>query len=133
MKPPVMRPHHGLCLILFSPEGHSAAYTSIMLEAIKMLEHSPQTEVILSLELDEICACCQYNHAGVCAKSHEVDPSDKMILNFCALKAGQKLSWEDFRRKLTANVLSADELARVCKGCMFLPRCAGVCLQISNI
>jgi len=124
MKPLAMRPHHGLCLILFSPEGHSAAYASGMLKIIKMLGQSPQTEIALSLGLDAICACCPHNHAGICAKAYEVDPSDEMILNLCALKAGQNLMWEDFRRRLIENVLSAGELSRVCKGCMFLPRCA---------
>jgi len=117
------KPHHALCIILFSEEGHSSPYISIMREHIEQLRNDPETEVILCSDLDAICGFCPHNDNSICEKANEVDVSDSTILSYCGLTFGSRLSWDDLRRKLIDNIVSKDLLKDACKGCVYLPRC----------
>ena len=119
-----LRPHHGLCMILFSEEGHSAAYASAIREHMEELNENPQTEVVLGLALDDMCGVCPHNSNSICGKSKEVDISDGAILSYCGLTLGDKLSWEDFRQRLIDNIISKGLLKNTCETCKYLRRCS---------
>lgn len=118
-----LKPHHALCIILFSESGHSTPYVSIMREHIGTLSEYPKTEVVLTSDFDAICGHCPHKNNLVCDKSDEVDLSDEKILSYCGIKFGRRYAWDDLRRKMMENILCKSLLGDVCKGCMYLPRC----------
>lgn len=118
-----LKPHHAICIILFSESGHSAPYASIMREHISMLSSHPKAEVVLSSVFDAICDYCPHNNNLVCEKSDEVEISDGKILSYCGLKFGDRLSWENFHQIIIDNILDKDLLRDSCKGCTYLSRC----------
>lgn len=121
-----LRPHHGLCVILFSEIGHSSPYASVMHKIITILATRPKTKVVLCAELDETCGFCPYNNKCICEKSEEVDVSGNQILSYCGLKLGCQLAWEDLRKKLIDNILNKGLLGDACKGYTYLPQCEGI-------
>jgi len=118
-----IRPHHAMCIILFSEIGHSAPYISIMREHIATLSSNPQTIVTLCSELDTICRFCPHNNNHICGKSDEVDISDRKILSYCGLEFGHQSTWENLQQNFVENILNMGLLCDACKGCMYLPRC----------
>jgi len=122
-----LRPHHGLCIILFDEEGHSAPYISIMRKIIENLRDNPKTKVALCRELDVVCGNCSHNANSNCGKSDEVVVSDDRILSYCGLGFGDTLSWKDFRQTLIDEIISKDLLSAACEGCDYLDRCRQAC------
>jgi len=118
-----LRPHHGLCVILFDESGHSAPYISIMRKIIEILRRNPKTEVVLRRELDVICGNCSHNTDSVCGKADEVVLSDDRILSYCGLEFGNEICWDDFRQTLIDKIISKDSLPAACEGCDYLNRC----------
>ncbi|MCL2838620.1 MAG: DUF1284 domain-containing protein [Oscillospiraceae bacterium] len=123
----LLRPHHGLCVILFDEEGHSAPYISIMRKIIENLRDNPKTKVILCRELDVICGSCSHNAGSNCGKADEVILSDDKTLSYCELEFGSRLNWEDFRQTLIDEIISKDLLLDACEGCDYLNRCRQAC------
>lgn len=120
-----LRPHHGLCLLLFCADGHSVRYANKMRQLIGRIERGEVTHIRLISTLDEICGHCPHNQNGVCQKEEEVFPSDVGILEHCGLQFGDVVAWTELRRKLRACVVEAGVLGQVCRGCMYLVRCEG--------
>ena len=125
-----LRPHHGLCIILFSKIGHSETYAEIMSEHVELLNNNPQTEVVLGLTLDEMCGVCPHNNDSVCKKAVEVELSDSEILSYCGLEFGNVVKWEDLRKKLIDNIISKGLLHKTCPTCKYLPRCEEMALTM---
>ena len=118
-----LRPHHALCLLLFSPLGHSKPYAGIMYELIEKIKGDMQQEIILHTNPDVICGYCPHNANSVCAKAREVDKSDSSILAYCSVNVGERISWEILRQKLIDTIIGAGNLQKACEGCQFLSRC----------
>lgn len=119
-----LRPHHGLCISLFDPMGHSEPYIQIMDEIIHFLSENPNSEIeILSSRPGLICEYCPHNHNGLCGKRDEVDKSDSECLCLCEVENGQRMLWSDYRQRLTDMILSTGKLQHVCAGCDYLVQC----------
>jgi len=118
-----LRPHHGLCILLFTEDEHSQPYITIMQKLISELDENPQTEIILKTELDMICGSCSHNQNGGCEKSDEVDISDDKILEYCDLSYDISLTWAEFRHKLIESIVDKDLLRTACYGCMYIKYC----------
>ena len=118
-----LRPHHGLCILLFSEEGHSAGYAAIMRKYISKLSENLQTEVILCAELDGICGICRHNNNSACEMAPGTEVSDERILEYCGLKFGGSLTWEELRKKLVDDIVAKGRLHNACEGCSYLSRC----------
>jgi len=123
MKKLNLRPHHGLCVLLFSEEEHSEPYIAAMNKIITELDENPQTEIVLQPSLDIICGSCRHNLNSWCEKSDEVNISDDKILECCGLEYQTVLPWSEFRQKLIENIISKDLLRNVCAGCMYVDYC----------
>ncbi|MCL2213529.1 MAG: DUF1284 domain-containing protein [Oscillospiraceae bacterium] len=118
-----LKPHHALCILLFSPEGHSEAYADAMRRKIQVLDENPQTAITLTAQLDEICGFCLYNNGGECEKAEETEPSDDRVLAWCGLEYGMTTPWSDLRERLDREILAKNRLHTACEGCMYVARC----------
>ena len=118
-----LKPHHALCIILFSSKGHSQGYADAMRGKIAHLQANSHTEITLSTQLDDICGYCLHNNKGMCEKAEETDPSDDKILAWCGLEYGSKVQWSDLRERIVSEIIAKGRLRIACEGCMFVDRC----------
>lgn len=118
-----LRPHHGLCILLFTRRGHSTPYSSVMIELTTLFRNEPKQRILLQTELDSVCEYCPHNEKGFCHKSDEVNESDRKILSYCGLESGHLLLWEEFEQRMFGNILKGDKLMEACAGCDYLSRC----------
>ena len=117
-----LRPHHGLCILLFSEDEHSEPYIKMMNKIIDELGKNPQTEIILKSELDMICGSCSFSNNS-CEKSDEVIISDDKILAYCGLEYENVLPWSEFRQALVDNIINKGLLRAACEGCIYIEYC----------
>jgi len=118
-----LRPHHGLCILLFSEDEHSLPYITMMNKIINELSENPKIEIVLSSELDMICSACLHNQNFTCEKSDEVDISDEKILTYCGLEYQTILTWSEFREILIEKIICKGLLREACDGCMYIKYC----------
>jgi hypothetical protein len=122
-----IRPHHALCILLFTPGGHSTPYTEAMYQIIDHLKSNPGQTIHLSSNLDSICGHCPYNQSGSCRKSDEVTISDQRILALCGLNTEKPVRWDSLQEKLTDTIFAKGKIKQVCKGCTYLSACDRIC------
>ena len=120
-----LRPHHALCLLLFSPEGHSERYANKMQQLLAAIAQGEIKCIRMIEELDEICGYCPHNQNGRCEKADEVEDSDAKILRILGMEVNESISWIELTRRLRDDIVAENALPCVCKGCVYLSRCVG--------
>ena len=126
-----IRAHHGMCLAFFEGKGCSPEFTENMTAVIGKL-NSGGTFIRLTAGADIICRCCPHNIGGICESIENVERYDNAVLRLCGLKNGEEISWQDFRRAVFDNIISAGKTAEVCGGCSWSYICAHKAALISG-
>ena len=116
-----VRAHHGLCIQFFEGKGYSEAFTRHMSQVIKTLEKNPEIE--LAASEDEICSCCPNYGEKACETSEKVTAYDRKVLEFTGTVSGQKLSWQEFVKRVEENIIGADRMSEVCGDCGWAEIC----------
>ena len=114
-----LRPHHGLCLGFFEGRGYSGEFSRNMSSVLTSL--TPDSPIRLAEGHDVLCARCP-ERTTPCRRAAVYD---RRVLSLCGLRAGQLLSWEQFRQAIQSQILSPGRLASVCGDC----RWAEICLK----
>ncbi len=118
-----LRPHHGLCIQQFVGKGYSEEFVKNMTEIIGVLEKSPQQEVELCCQADDLCRCCPHKQEQGCTSGQKVEQYDAACLALCGYTPGTRIPWKEFRETVARQILRAGKLETVCKGCEWLSIC----------
>jgi hypothetical protein len=125
MKPVKLRPHHGICFQFFAGKGYSDDFVENMDALYRKLEENTDTKIQLQSETDLLCEHCPHNCGGVCETAEKAAKYDRACLEFCGLKNGALLSWEEFRGLVRQRILAAGRREEICGDCGW----SGICQQ----
>lgn len=118
-----LRPHHLLCIQLFTGCGYDEAFTANMRKNVQQLQQHPQTEILLHCGCDALCAVCPHNQKGVCSEQKKTDRLDAAVLRECGLQDGQSAAWQMLAAAARGRILQTDRFAAVCSSCQWYALC----------
>ncbi|MBQ9816510.1 MAG: DUF1284 domain-containing protein [Proteobacteria bacterium] len=124
MIPIHLRPHHGLCLLTFEGRGYCPEFVTQMAHLKNLLNRTPKTHLILTLQCDDLCHYCPHRTGNHCDSSLP-EKIDQNVLSLTGLKAGQSITWNELRA-MTRQILS-NNLNSCCSGCEWLSICSKYC------
>lgn len=116
-----LRPHHGLCIQFFEGKGYSDSFISNMNNMIDDLNDT--TSILITMDMDYVCACCPNNNDQICKTQEKVLRFDEKVAELCRLKAGQCITYSEFRKIIIQNVILDDKMKTVCKECKWAAIC----------
>ncbi len=133
-----LRPHHGMCLAYFEGKGYSEGFIAHMQRMLELFtaadvaaadpeqggKKSEKVLVRLTARTDEICSACPNNLDGNCREAEKVRRYDLGVLDFCGLKEGQILEYDQFASLVQERILSAGKRVEICGGCQWESICA---------
>ena len=112
-----LRPHHGMCFQFYEGKGYSEDFTDHMGRIIRECEADPQQMLLLNVETDVVCENCPNNEDGICTSQDKVERYDKAVLDACGLHDGSEISYEDFIRIVSENIIDAGIRSDICGDC----------------
>ena len=118
-----LRPHHLLCIQLFTGHGYDEAFTAYMTKTVSLLRSDPQTEILLQCGCDDLCAVCPHNRSGVCTEQEKTNRLDAAVLHECGLHDGQSAKWQMLSAAAREQILQTDRFAAVCGDCQWYALC----------
>lgn len=112
-----MRPHHGMCFQFYEGKGYSEDFTDHMGRIIREMEREPSLEIELLSKPDAVCENCPNNRSGSCATGEKSDRYDRMVLEYCGLKEGQRIAYGEFVALVKEKVIEAGVRREICGDC----------------
>lgn len=119
----LLRPHHGLCIQFFEGKGYNENFTKRMEKLIHQIQANPNMMVQLHSDVDVLCEACPNNIASRCITYEKVKRFDKMVLSYCDLNSGEKLSIQDFLHSVKEKILNKGIQPCICSDCEWYSIC----------
>ena len=116
----LLRPHHGMCIAFFRGNGYSSEFVLHMSEIIKKLDNAV---IRISAQADEICKKCPNNINGMCKTESKVTRYDKKVLEYCGLKDGTIISFNEFRDIVNRCIIDSGNRKEICGDCQWNELC----------
>lgn len=92
-----------------------------MWEIKKYLEENNPLVTIVD-HTDKVCSSCP-NNIGKCISDVKVNKYDKKVLEFCGLKADNKIRFRDFEALVDEQILSKGNRSLICGDCQWNKLC----------
>lgn len=110
-----VRGHHLFCMTLFSGHGYDEAFAENMAGLIGALQAGEEFQ--LCAGQDDVCRACPNRQAddGCALGTENVLHRDEAARKVLGLPVGEKLNWEQVRRRLAA--VTEEEFEAVCGKC----------------
>lgn len=121
-----IRPHHGLCIPMFTGKGYDERFTHHMTEVKEML--SAGMEIIIQEGCDEICERCPKRERNVCTEYEKVRRLDTEVMEACGLFYGDRVLWTDVMDSIRERIFDTGLFERICCDCEWY----GLCTEIKE-
>lgn len=118
-----LRGHHLLCLLGYRGMGYSPEYAENMTKLHQTLRTNPETEVLLVVGEDDLCAKFPTDQPYHC-DNRTVHDRDAAVFQQLGVEVGQIWTWRELEQRLGGNVIPED-IPRLCFNCVWLSY--GVC------
>ncbi|MGZ4135214.1 MAG: DUF1284 domain-containing protein [Tumebacillaceae bacterium] len=118
-----LRGHHLLCLLGYRGMGYSPEYAENMTRLHQTLRENPETEVLLVVGEDDLCAKFPTDHPYHC-DNQSVHVRDAAVFQQLGVEVGQIWTWRDLQTRLAGH-MSPTDIPRLCSNCEWLSY--GVC------
>lgn len=119
----LLRPHRGLCIQFYKGKGYNKDFTKKMDELIKLIEVNPNLQIQLHSDTDVLCEACPNNIDFCCITYEKVKRYDEMVLSYCDLNSGEKLSIQDFLHLVKEKILNKGIQPFICSNCEWYSIC----------
>jgi hypothetical protein len=117
-----IRAHHAMCLQYFCGKGYSSRFVENMKFIAAELHKNPMITVI-DYE-DDICNECPNCSDSECCRCHEkVSRYDGKVFEFCSIKSGSTMHWNDFQNVVYKNIISVHKRKLICQDCKWNDIC----------
>jgi uncharacterized protein len=113
----LLRPHHGLCIQFYEGKGYNENFTKKMDELIQLVQENPNTQIQLHSDVDVLCQACPNNIVSRCITYEKVKRFDEMVLSYCDLYFGEKISIQDFLHLVKEKILDEGIQPSICSDC----------------
>ena len=118
-----LRPHHLLCVQMFTGHGYDAAFTAHLRETVARLHREPETPVQLCAGADDLCAFCPHLQGGICRSEAKTSSLDAAVLRILTLQSGVRGTWHSLADAAFNQILQAPAFHTVCSGCEWYALC----------
>jgi len=120
-----LRGHHLICIQGFRGKGYSKSYVDHMSRLVEQLRSSPDLEVEVADEHDDICMACPFLGENGCQQEGPISEErahrrDRAYLEKLRLEPGMALAWSGIMAKLKV-LIGIDDLEAFCAECEWLP------------
>lgn len=119
-----LRPHHLLCIQLFTGRGYDAAFTAHMTEIVSALRRNPMTPVCIESAADDLCAACPRCIGGRCDAAEKTAALDRAVAAQCALTEHSVQPWQTLAASARNEILQSSAFHRICADCQWYQLCA---------
>ena len=116
-----LRPHHFMCIQMFTGHGYNAEFTSHMEQKIKML--SDETTILVQEGCDEICEKCPNREQNTCRDFAKVRRLDDDVKDACGISYSDKIMWMDISSTVRERILNTELFERICHDCEWHDLC----------
>lgn len=117
-----IRAHHAVCLQYFRGKGYSNRFVENMTNISSELHKNPLITVI-DYE-DDICSECPNCEKNKSCLYHEkVRVYDNKVFEFCSIKSGHTMYWNEFQDLVYKNIISVDKRKMICQNCQWNEIC----------
>ncbi|MBP3900763.1 MAG: DUF1284 domain-containing protein [Blautia sp.] len=116
-----LRPHHFMCIQMFTGHGYNAEFTSHMEQKIKML--SDETTILVQEGCDEICEKCPNREQNTCRDFAKVRRLDDDVKDACGISYSDKIMWNDIASAVREQILDTELFGEICCECEWYSLC----------
>ncbi len=116
-----LRPHHLLCIQLFTGRGYDERFTAHMKNVIRELE--ADTGVLVTEGCDEICSQCPNRTGDGCDSGDRVLQLDRRVLESLGTDCGRELRWKDAAASVHDRILKTNVFDAICSECEWYALC----------
>ena len=124
-----IRPHHLLCIPRFYGGGYSNGFGLNLKKICLAIRNNSDIKIKIVRECDDICDKCPYKKENICKKTPKLNKwilrQDDAVLNKLKIKQDSIYTAKNIFNKSIDEVTS-DNIAEICKGCVFLRNCIKV-------
>lgn len=124
-----IRPHHLLCIPRFYGGGYSKEFGLNLKKICINIRENPSIKVKVIRECDDICEKCPYKKENICKKTPNLNKwilrQDDIVLNKLEIKQNSIYRAKDIFNH-SMNTITSENIANICKGCVFLKNCIKV-------
>lgn len=118
-----LRPHHLLCIQIFTGHGYNADFTAHMKSIVSELTENPKAEITVTQGCDELCKMCPNNINGVCNSLEKVALMDSDVLDICNLTYGENVLWTKASEKAMELIFETEMFNNICACCQWFELC----------
>ena len=116
-----LRPHHFMCIQMFTGHGYNTEFTSHMEQKIKML--SDETTILVKEGCDDICQKCPNREQNTCRDFAKVRRLDDDVKDACGISYSDKIMWMDISSTVREQILDTELFGEICCDCEWYGLC----------
>lgn len=116
-----LRPHHFMCIQMFTGHGYNAEFTSHMEQKIKML--SDETTILVKEGCDDICQKCPNREDNACREFEKVRRLDEGVMAACGIEYRDEFEWNDISSVVREQILDTELFGEICRECEWYSLC----------
>lgn len=121
-----LRPHHLMCITFFKGKGYSESFVDNMANIISTLKDD-ETKILLTKDVDDVCAHCPKNSNSLCADEPKSKTYDKKVLSLLGLDDyfldPQPIPYSILGHLTEKFILSKGHREKICGDCEWSPIC----------
>ena len=116
-----LRPHHFLCIQLFTGHGYDDRFTAHMYGTIRLL--SAGAQVLVQEGCDDICEKCLNRNKSLCKSFDKVRGLDEAVRAVLGVSYGDQLAWKDITVKVQKEIFGRSSFDNICRDCEWYGLC----------
>jgi len=130
MKEPIeIRAHHLLCIPRFYGGGYTKEFGLNLKQICMHIRRNSNTKIKVVKECDAVCGKCPYKKDYMCKKTPKLDRwilrQDARVLDKLKIKQNSIHKAKNIFNQ-SMNTITSENIADICKGCVFLRNCQKV-------
>jgi hypothetical protein len=123
-----IRAHHAMCLQSFCGKGYNKRFVENMTHISSELLKNPMITVI-NYE-DDICSeCPNCTNSESCRYHEKVSLYDSKVFEYCSIKSGSTMYWNDFQDAVYKNIISVHKRSIICADCKWNEICQTIFME----
>lgn len=116
-----LRPHHFMCIQLFTGHGYNAEFTAHMTQKIELLAEGAAVRV--QEGCDDICQKCPNREDNACRVFEKVRRLDEGVMAACGIEYGDELQWNEIASTVRERILNTELFGEICCDCEWYSLC----------
>lgn len=121
-----LRPHHFLCIPMFTGKGYDEMFTLHMTRIKKMLFDDMEIKIIIQKGCDELCKRCPNRKHGFCTEYEKVRRLDEKVMAACGCSYGDEVVWMDIICSVRKKIFDAGLFEHICCECEWYSICTEI-------